>query len=33
MSISVGVPGPFVSIASWATQKLLFGKLILERPS
>ena len=31
MSISVGVPNPFVSIASWATQKILFSKLILER--
>ena len=31
MSISVDVPNPFVSIASWATQKALFSKLILER--
>ena len=26
-----GVPNPFVSNASWATQKLLFNKLILQR--
>ena len=27
----MGVPNPFVSIASWATQKILLSKLILER--
>ena len=31
MGISVGIPNPLVSIASWATQKILFSKLILER--